>query len=593
MKNIRKVLAIVLILSLLLVVMFSLVSCNKKKHKDTTDYRQVYCDTLESSIITALDSTWEVNMIDNKIVLLDNAGEYVVTCGWANLIKDVVYSSSLQTAKIKSCADYLSTDDGKKLLLDFSENADLLIDLLDEVGFTSDDISSLIYGFAYSVVENSNTVLTDMVNRLSDLKANKFATAKALTSLNLYLGNINKSRESFVPTAVEKTNMLSALNDAKDGISDIVKFAYSISIDSLTDNIIDIIKSDDGALSDISNDEIKTVVNAVARNISQLKESLTATEIEKLNAALDLIIKKFDVTINSSLVFSQIVTYSKYAYMIVDAIPDLCDLIEAVATCIDDSMIARFKDYIVFVEKYDSSKDSDAKIITSNTAIMISSLLSKLAVELGNDKMNSMIDDLYAISNVGDYKKAFPMLLADIVVNTTGVLNAILDDETSITLNHPEIISEDDLIAIINVALTLNIGLDDFKKAYYEDLISGDEQFAKAVKIANDYDFSTIVSNAYSINYQPDKWYQTYVDGCLDYLNKNASKVLPKANADLKKYVEEYFENESPIKANTEKLATYTFTNYGEVVKAQECLDVANDAGLYYLALAVLIISSL
>lgn len=580
MRKLSKVISLILIVILLVTAVFSLAACNKNKKKGEPDHRAEYCDSLESAVITGLNQEWAVNMNDNQVALLSDAGNYIVTSEWVKLICDTVEDSTLQSAKIKTFADFASSDEGKAMFGNFSENVSSLLDLFYQVDFTAEDIASLIYGFMYKTVDKSSEMMDRMKDRLLDIKANKFATPEAINNLTIYIENVNKSRTQFVPNASEKSALLEALSKAESGITDLVKFIYGISLDSITENILNIVTTEDGALSDVTDTEIKTIISAVASNAASLKSSLTKDEISNINNALDLIIKKFDQTTGSSLVFSQIVTYSEYAYMIVDAVPEICDLLSAFANSIDDGIIASFKTVITEIENYDD-KTSNAELMMVNCSVGLAKLVSKISNEFGQDGLNNLIDTLYEKSNQDDYHKTFPIYFADLFANIDSVFSNLVDGKETFVVKHPEILTDEALVTIINVSLALKSSLNKFIKAYYDDVMNGDKTFANSKMLAA-RSFGDIVSNPYDVTYQPDLWYSTYVNGVTSYLDEHSTIYLDTAKADLKKFVEEYYAAGSTVKSATEKLAEFNaLPENAPLTTISDYKSYAEKSGLY------------
>lgn len=589
MRRLTRVTSLVLVVLLLVTAAFSLVACNKNKKKGEPDHRAEYCDSLESAILSGLNSDWGKDMNDNQVAVLSSSGNYIVTSAWVKLICDTVEESSLQSAKIKVFADFIGSDEGKAMLSNFSDNSSSLLDLLYQVDFTAEDISSLIYGFVYKTVDKSEEMMDGIINRISDVKTNNFATPESISNLTIYLTNVNKSRTQFVPNAAEKSLMLEALKKAESGISDIVKFAYGISLDSITDNILSVITSEDGALSDVTDAEIKTILSAVASNAASLKSSLTKEETGNINEALNLIINKFDTTSSSSLVFAQIVTYSKYAYMIVDAVPEICDVLGAFARSIDDSIIGAFRTILTEVNNYDE-KTSNLDLMIVNGSVGLSKLISKMSNELGKDGINNIVQSLYEKSDSHDYQKTTPIYIADMIANFDSVLKNLLAGSEDFVTKHPEIISKDMFIRIINITVSLRSSLNKFKAAYYEDVINGEKTFSKSSMLAT-RSFSDIVNNPYNVAYQPELWYSTYVNGVTSYLTEYSEKYLDDVKLDLEKFVEEYFESGSQIKSSTEKLATMNILpDNAPLATIEEYKQYAEKSGLYSYSTMLLVL---
>lgn len=550
MRKISRIISIILVVCLLLVLSSSLLACNKNKGggsaNDTTRIDSV--NSLENVVMSSIDEKWTMTLANSDIAALDTAGQFVVTRGWVNLIGDVVYNSSMQTAKIATIATYFESEDGKKLIKNFTENGELLFELLDKVNLTSDDISSLIYDFVYSTIGNSDSLINGILKDLSDVRNDNNVTTKAVANINNSITNMNLARTSFVPSETEKANMLAALVNAKSAISDLVTFAYSVSIDTFTDEIIDLLFSESGALNEITNEEIKTVINAIASNITNLKNNLTKEKRSNLNKALNLIIEKFDNSTNTSLVFSQIVKYSKYGYMVVDSIPIICDIVGAVATAFDDNLIDNVKTYIVNFDNY----SQDIKI--ANLGILLGDVVYSVGNTLGESKLKEMVDDMYAQYN-NDYQKAVPLFVADVVMNLTPLANYFIIHE-EIKILHDEILTEDDFVEIANCAFALNNQITKFKDAYYR-YNNGSIDFNEVLDVYHKFSTTILPSKPIDYNIDVNKpiWYADLVSQAEKYLQEKSAKNLDIAKADLYQFIIEYYEEESTIRNATKQVS--------------------------------------
>jgi len=592
MKHLKKFTSTLLVVLLLVTVVFSLVACNKNKGNNNTppqDTRNNYCESLEAIVIPVLNSSWTANMSDDQIAALDTAGEYVVASSWVSIIKDIVYSSSLQTEKIGAVVEYLNTDDGKAMLADFSKNGANILDLFEAIGLTNEDISNLIYDVLYTIVDKSDSILSDMIARITTIKSNSNTTDTSIDNLQTYLSNLNQAKTDFVPTELEKADFLTAIEKSKSGIADLVKFAYSISLGALTDNILSMIESGEGALTDLDNSEIIAVINAISNNVIELKASLTQEKIDNINATLTLIMTKFDNPTSTSLVFSQIVSYAKTAYLIVDAIPQICDVIDSFTSSIDENFINIIKDYVVYLDAYKNGESTD-EILVANTSIVAAKFISSALTNLGEEKLSTLISTLYQkATSSDDYQKAFPLYCVDILANISAVLTNLVMKSETIETAHPTIITKSVLQDVINLTFGLNNTLTKFKEAYRTDNMNGDTTYTESKKIA--VSLATYVDNQYAVN-QPVLWYTTFVNGTIDYLNTRSEAVVSLVKQDLEAFVNDYFEEGSTIKTNMEDLANDALLAKDAEDTAVELVTTkSNNAGVFYpvyLLLAIL-----
>lgn len=375
MKKSKNVL--ILLLAFVLLMSASLVACNNRGNAAQKE-RANQTSRVEQTFLSGINEKWSANLSDEEIATLENAGDYVVTKGWTSLVCDVVNASSLQTAKIKSLADSLESEEGKKLLKEFSNNAELLVPMLKQIGLTASDVSTLAYDLISKLISDGRNTVSNIVDRLDNVKdvmIRNSASAAALENVSANRAVLNLAKQSLNATDAQKSEMQSALSNAQSAMSELIAFAYDTSVNTLTDELYSKLFGDDGALSNVSESELATLVSALLSNVSRLKNALTQSEIEKLDVALDLFISNFDNKSISSAVYSQIIKYAKYAYMAVDVIPSLCD----VALASKDVMSN--KDFItdfLSVVKLDEEKKSTSPQVRSTNSFWRQGLSTEL-----------------------------------------------------------------------------------------------------------------------------------------------------------------------------------------------------------------------
>ena len=107
-KNVRKIICVVLVLSLVVLALAMLSACNKKQQdmgRDTqkdAQAREASCNTMLNNIMKVASKDWNSSMTDQEIVSLDDAGEYVSNYYWAKFFVDTLNHSELRTMKVES-----------------------------------------------------------------------------------------------------------------------------------------------------------------------------------------------------------------------------------------------------------------------------------------------------------------------------------------------------------------------------------------------------------------------------------------------------------------------------------------------------------
>ncbi len=594
MRNVlKKCVAILLIASLLTIFAGMLVACNNDDNDDDLQQREGAVAIVKDAFLKSADAQWQTegeywqNDLSNDALLsMKSAGDYVVTKGWTDLVGRVLVGSSLQTPKLALLADYMQSSQGQALLDDFSQNAELIITLLKDVGFTSADISSLVYCLLKEIVSSTKDTFDAIISRLYEIKNDNGVSVSAIAGLNTAIADITKAQTTYDATftSQDEAQLLVAIEDARGGISELVAFAYNMSISQITDNIFNSLFESDGALSDITDDEVRAVVGALINNVTALKAFFNEQETAKMNGALELIIDKFDTQTYMSSLFGQVVTYAKYAYMALDAIPAICDIAEGAAEAVDNEFIVVLRQYVENVDSY----SSEVKI--ANTSILFAKLWDGVCNNLGESGMNAVVDKLYSAAQ-GDYQKATPLFGANLVANVNALINKDSDPD-ELVMAHPDVLDGDAFVDILNVTVILGSFFPQFKAEYF-NYVNGD---ANALKRAHDIslNFSSYIQNPYNSSYnlnaeQTERWYQTYVANVTSYLNATSSARLEAARDDLKLFVGEYFAQGSEQKGAMDSLKELPLlANNASAEDISSHVQKAKSAGMYWIVGLVL-----
>lgn len=551
MKKTAKILAIFLIVTLLCGV---LCSCHKTK-EDASKKRSAALDNIANTFLSGVDENWSINMSVEQIASLDNAGEYVVASGWLNLVCSALNKSDMQTAKLNLLASELASDDGRKLISEFSENVELLIPSLKDVGFTSEDISSTAYYLIEEIVSNGEGTLRSMISKLDDVKdvltASQSGAVEKIDNINENRASTERMIEVVKMTQDERTEILGALANAQDAFKELVEFAYDTSVGSITDELYDSLVGGDGILGNVSEDEIAIVVRAMLANVEDLANALSQEDVANLNSALDLFIKHFDNNQITSSLYAQIVVYAKYAYMVVDIIPSICDVVLAGSDVFVDK---DFIEDLLLVAKQASGDSLNSQTTSINTLILIARAIEGImdSADFGYDEIMAVVGKIN-VSGQDAYQKAMPLIALDVILNITTFMNE--SDELSAV--HPDIVSEDDLKTMVG-ALLLSAFADQFKEAYYTYTTTGDnDSYTKMFNLASwcAFEFFAGESNPYNPSTQTKAWYNWCINTALPRANSKISSCVDIVKEDFEEFVNDYFADNSSVKSAIESIA--------------------------------------
>lgn len=547
-KNIRKILSAVCAVLLVVLLSGALFACNKNKDKDKKAEqerreRTESVATIRHEILHAMDGNWAGDMSDDQVATLENAGDYVVASGWADMACDVFFNSALQTGKLTALKNYVKSDDGQKLLKDFSGNAEYLIPLLRSADFTSTDISNLTYDLLCSLVANSAQIFDGISARLVRLRGMSGISYATASNLDSNIVNLAVIKRDFVPSDAEKQSMLTAFERAKTPLAEIVEFAYNMSIGSVTDSIFDALFSQDGALTDITNGEISTVINTLLSNANSLKVALNDDALANINSAINLIISKFDRASGASTLYGEVVRYAKYVNMVVDVIPALCSFSSSAGKVFDDALINSLRNVV--------GKDLDDKVDSVNEAIILAKIVLQVGKDMTKSQLLGIVDKIGA--SVGeDHQKALPVIILDVALNLSSWFDNL--EEANFDGKHPDIIAEADVKALVG-AILMALNLDKAKKSFY-DYQNEELSFSVLDNAMSACGFENFgIENTINRWQNPKGWAEYYLTEGVSIANRKTVEVCQKAVRDIKKFVEDFYAQNSQSKAGIEAIA--------------------------------------
>ncbi len=552
MKNrIIKILSLITAILVLTMTASMLFACNPKDDENERierDRRErtESVDAVKEVFLSSIEEKWSGIESVSDIAALEKAGDYVVVSSWFGLIEDVLIDSQLQTGKLRSFANFMQSDDGEKLMSDFNENAELLIPLLKSVNFTATDISNLVYDLLCALVTDSGAVIDSIISTLEDVRSLAGVTADKKAEIGEYIADMNAAKQNFVPTSAERENMLAAFGRAKTPLSELVSFAYNISLGAGSEDLFEaILGGGEGALADISTGEIVTLVGTFRSNLSDLKEALQGDAVSDLNRAFALVIEKFDNGAVPSVIFSQILQYAKSAYMLVDVIPALCDIAYAAGEIFDsEEFVGQLR------ECYKNGLNDNAEI--ANLSIIVAKAMLEVKETFSENQLTEIITELAGQSK-GDYQKSIPLIGIDLVLNMSNIFD--LPEDGNINLEdvllavHPEIMDKDTVQTMISVFLMISDNsFEKFRQAYnvwFEDNKTGNAgangSFSK-LQYAASFFKSFKIANPFNEFTNTQAWAKYYLSEGLKQINKTVDACLDKTAEDLSKFINEFYD---------------------------------------------------
>lgn len=290
----RVLLAAVLVM-LLIASFFALAACNKKDGPDPAAERAEAVNALKINTLAALDAEWTPGLTDAEIIGLASPGSYIEATLWTEMLAEVVSASRLQTGKIRTAAEFIASDEGRKLFADAAGNLDSAMELVDALGLTSEDVSELGFDLLCAVVSETRAMYTEVANRLNAIKdkvlgAGNENIAAAAERAERIVESFGKDEASAAESVAQT---IKALAEAEEGVKTVLAFAYDTERIFGTGEsgaglagLIGSAAEGEGALANVSEREMFAWLDGVLAGFEEFGKSMTAEKIASVKAAL-------------------------------------------------------------------------------------------------------------------------------------------------------------------------------------------------------------------------------------------------------------------------------------------------------------------
>lgn len=289
--------AVAAALVLLIVAMSAvcLSACNDDDGPDPAAERAEAVNALRANTLAALDAKWTPGLTDAEIIALASPGSYIEAALWTEMLAEVVSASRLQTGKIRTAAEFIASDEGRKLFADAAGNLDSAMELVDALGLTSEDVSELGFDLLCAVVSETRAMYTEVANRLNAIKdkvlgAGNENIAAAAERAERIVASFGKDEASAAESVAQT---LKALGEAEEGVKTVLAFAYDTerifgtgeSGEGLA-GLIGSAAEGEGALANVSEREMFAWLDGVLAGFEEFGKSMTAEKIASVKAAL-------------------------------------------------------------------------------------------------------------------------------------------------------------------------------------------------------------------------------------------------------------------------------------------------------------------
>ena len=291
----RAAVAAALVLLIVAMSAVCLSACNDDDGPDPAAERAEAVNALRVNTLAALDAKWTPGLTDTEIIGLASPGSYIEAVLWTEMLAEVVSASRLQTGKIRTAAEFIASDEGKKLFADAAGNLDSAMELVDALGLTSEDVSELGFDLLCAVVSETRAMYTEVANRLNAIKdkvlgAGNENIAAAAERAERIVESFGKDEASAAESVAQT---LKALGEAEEGVKTVLAFAYDTerifgtgeSGEGLA-GLIGSAAEGEGALANVSEREMFAWLDGVLAGFEEFGKSMTAEKIASVKAAL-------------------------------------------------------------------------------------------------------------------------------------------------------------------------------------------------------------------------------------------------------------------------------------------------------------------
>lgn len=291
----RAAVAAALVLLIVAMSAVCLSACNDDDGPDPAAERAEAVNALRVNTLAALDAKWTPGLTDAEIIALASPGSYIEAVLWTEMLAEVVSASRLQTGKIRTAAEFIASDEGRKLFADAAGNLDSAMELVDALGLTSEDVSELGFDLLCAVVSETRAMYTEVANRLNAIKdkvlgAGNENIAAAAERAERIVESFGKDEASAAESVAQT---LKALGEAEEGVKTVLAFAYDTerifgtgeSGEGLA-GLIGSAAEGEGALANVSEREMFAWLDGVLAGFEEFGKSMTAEKIASVKAAL-------------------------------------------------------------------------------------------------------------------------------------------------------------------------------------------------------------------------------------------------------------------------------------------------------------------
>ena len=353
-KSIRKIICIMLVISLTVLALAMLSSCNKKDNMDRdtqrdAQIREESCSTMLNNIMKVASKDWNANMTDQQIVdaieiqyeteEVSVAGEYVSNYYWAKFFVDTIKASDLRNSKLTTMNSFIESE-LKKRDEATGEKAEIktmsfVLDFISNSGLLSEESASLSYLVISSILDQAQSVYANAIDKCRDLinpnRTDITVSDKARASIQKEIEDMERSRD-FMSSALSKTvkdSLLKAMSDSQAGFEAMFKIVYEFGGMFTTGQVKDVVDGGKGAMSNLSKNDIINFLDSIRVKLQTMNNYFVTNkeDVEKIKNTFDQVSNITNTFVAKNTIVSGALNIVRYVNTAVDIIPILTDIV--------------------------------------------------------------------------------------------------------------------------------------------------------------------------------------------------------------------------------------------------------------------------
>lgn len=422
----RKKLTIALAIVAILCLMCTFVACNDTNGLSEVNRENVSSDFVSLALIR-VNSEYKSEMTVEEIKALEEPQEYIVTKNMAIFVANILSSTSIRVQKLARLNDLIWAESPTPLFANteedqsFSDVQDAFM-LLNEVGWTSEDIAEVLYAFIDHAFNSSLAVLGVTIEELSAFKANIVeedyeSNQDYLVAINAFDSEIKDAQdlESLIAglTAPEN-NVLEIVAESKDSFTTIFEALARTFLMMNSDPMFSIFDGIDEAQEtvaipnftfNITATELSAYVGGIKTSFDDIMNSFSKEEMTNVTNSL-ITINKLLRSVNCCVFDMSYVSDIFSAFAIVMDMSNYAgEFISRGLGSMDTNFMQQFIDFNEGDYPLENSAILVAKTIKAaigdNTATSIKAMLDEYKQNMGTDMYTRRMK-MYGLAVVGD-----------------------------------------------------------------------------------------------------------------------------------------------------------------------------------------------